>query len=269
MDKQFFTRVISSIILALTVFWIIFFANPAIFVLAAILFSSLALWEFYKIVEKKYTAVYTTIGLLTSFLLFISSWKITLGFDYFIYILSLSLILLFLYQFIRKTNQNAALCLSLTLLGLIYITIPFLFLIKIRMLDYGVRLVAYFIFVTKATDIGAYLVGRKLGKHLLIPRISPKKSIEGFCGGIVFSVIAAYVGISYLPMFSLKDALPLGVVLGICAQFGDLAESVLKRDSGVKDSGKTIPGLGGVLDLVDSLLISLPFYYLFILFFTR
>ena len=139
-----------------------------------------------------------------------------------------------------------------------------IFLIKIRFLDNGPFLIAYYIFVIKSTDIGAYLVGMKFGRHPLIPRISPGKSLEGFIGGMIFSVAAAYLGSFFVGVILPQHIAIIGLILGICAQFGDLAESVLKRDAGVKDSGLVFPGLGGVLDLVDSLLIAVPFYYLYI-----
>ncbi|MDP8234468.1 MAG: phosphatidate cytidylyltransferase [Candidatus Saelkia tenebricola] len=254
----------SSLMLTLFIFWVFFFAGFYIYVLVAAAIAVLALREFYRIIEKKYGGIYPSIGYAISFLLLFFSWDKRLGLEYFIYPLSLSLILLFLYQFFRKTNKDAALCLSLTILGLIYITIPCLFFIKIRTLNFGTHLIAYFVFVSKATDVGAYLIGTKFGKHPLVPRISPKKSVEGFIGGLLFSFTAAYIGSKYVPIISLKHIPAIGLILGVCAQFGDLAESVLKRDAGVKDSGRTIPGLGGVLDLIDSLLISLPFYYLYL-----
>lgn len=262
--KSFTQRTISSLLLSLFVFWVFFFSNQVVYALLVILTATLALGEFYRIIEKKYGGIYPGIGFAISFLLFFFSWNEKLGLEYFIYPLSFSLILLFLYQFVRKTNKDAALCLSLTILGLIYVTIPCLFFIKIRALNSGAYLIAYFVFVSKATDVGSYLVGSKFGCHPLIPRISPKKSIEGFIGGILCSFTAAYIGSIYIPILSLRHIPAIGLILGVCAQFGDLAESVLKRDAGVKDSGRTIPGLGGILDLIDSLLISLPFYYLYL-----
>ncbi len=262
--KSFIRRLISSFVLSFFVFWVFFFANIYVYALVVVVIAMLALGEFYKIIEKRYGGIYPSIGFIISGLLLFFSWNENLGLQYFVYPLSFSMILLFIYQFVRKTNKDAALCLGLTILGLLYITIPCLFFIKIRVLNSGAYLIAYFVFVSKATDIGAYLVGTKFGKHPLIPRISPKKSVEGFIGGIIFSFTAAYLGAKYVPAISLNHVPAIGLILGICAQFGDLAESVLKRDAGVKDSGRTIPGLGGMLDLIDSLLISLPFYYLYL-----
>ncbi len=257
-------RIISSLVIILAMFWVLIFANIFIYFSLIVVIATIALWEFYRLVAKKYGSIYPGIGFIVSYLLFIASLKSSLGFEYLVYPFSFALILLFLYQMIRKTNKDAAICLGLTMLGLVYITIPAIFLIKIRMLQGGISLVVYYICVIKATDIGAYLVGVKFGKRPLIPRISPKKSIEGFIGGIVFAITIAYLASIYLGVIPFYHTIAIGFILGICAQFGDLSESVLKRDAGVKDSGKIIPGLGGVLDLVDSILIALPFYYLYV-----
>ncbi len=256
-------RIITSIVITAFIFSVIFLGNVALYSGVAIVFASLALWEFYKMLEIKYRRVYKVLGLLLSLLFFISCFHLLEC--WFIYFLALSLVVLFLIQFTIKTNENACTSIALTLLGLIYITVPFLFVIKLRLLPGGIFFITYFILVTKATDIGAYLVGMKFGSHKLIPRISPNKSIEGFIGGVIFALIFAYLGVFYYPRYLELHYVPaIGFILGLFAQVGDLAESVLKRDCGFKDSGKVLPGLGGILDLVDSVLLPLPFYYLYI-----
>ncbi len=119
---------------------------------------------------------------------------------------------------------------------------------------------------TWASDIGAYAVGRTIGRHKLIPSVSPGKTVEGAIGGLVFSVIVAWA----LTQFLIRPAAQLdfrwrpfgvivaGAVISVAAQIGDLAESLLKREAGVKDASHIIPGHGGVLDRVDSLLFVLP-----------
>jgi len=120
-------------------------------------------------------------------------------------------------------------------------------------------------------DTGAYFAGRFLGKHKLFPRISPKKTWEGFAGGMVASVAGAFL-VRYLfhmeAMLHVGDCLALGVIAGILGPIGDLAESMLKRSSGVKDSGHILPGHGGMLDRIDALMFNGPmllgYYYLFV-----
>ncbi len=126
------------------------------------------------------------------------------------------------------------------------------------------QLIVYLILVTKSGDIGAYFIGTRFGRHSLIPRISPNKTVEGMLGGLGFSVLVSLVSINFLPSFSLIRLLILGLVLGTLAQVGDLSESLIKRDCGVKDSGQTFPGLGGVLDTIDSVLFTVPIFYFYV-----
>ena len=125
-------------------------------------------------------------------------------------------------------------------------------------------------FAAKFTDIGAYLVGCAIGRHKLIPRISPGKSWEGVFGGVL---VGTLVGTLYV--WGLRDvfaplgltwlrALPLGLVLSVCAVVGDLTESLFKRAANVKDSGGVVPGMGGTLDVLDSILFTAPAVYLFL-----
>jgi phosphatidate cytidylyltransferase len=107
---------------------------------------------------------------------------------------------------------------------------------------------------TILNDTFAYFVGRAIGSHKMAPRISPKKSIEGAVGGLIGSVVAAMVVKIYSPWLPAKYAIILGLVVGIVGQWGDLFESAIKRDFRVKDSGKILPGHGGILDRFDAIL---------------
>jgi len=174
------------------------------------------------------------------------------------------LIALFIIQFTRKENQNAVTLIALTLFGIFYVGWFFTFLVKIRFLEDGHKLVAYLLLVTKAGDIGAYLVGSRFGKHPLIPRISPKKSIEGALGGLLFSVVFALISKAYLGWMSFSVIFISGILIGVFAQVGDLAESLVKRDYEVKDSSLFLPGLGGMLDVIDSILFTAPIFYIYL-----
>jgi phosphatidate cytidylyltransferase len=114
--------------------------------------------------------------------------------------------------------------------------------------------------IVKAADVGAYATGHAIGKHKLIPWLSPGKTIEGFIGGLVFSAVVAALILPQLSTFTPVKAIFAGLVLGAVGQLGDLLESLLKRDAGVKDSGK-LPGFGGLLDLLDSPLLAAPAAY--------
>jgi len=132
----------------------------------------------------------------------------------------------------------------------------------------GTLYVLYFIVVTKFSDTGAYIVGSLIGRTKMIPRISPGKTWEGFAGAILFSV-GASVGFGYLARNKMPELAPvhailLGLILGITAVIGDLIESIFKREAGVKDSGGFFPGIGGILDLLDSLLFNAPLMYVYL-----
>jgi phosphatidate cytidylyltransferase len=164
----------------------------------------------------------------------------------------------------------------------VYVGIPMAMLVALRTLGsqhWGLAALITTIAVTKSADAGAYFTGKSLGKTKLIPRLSPGKTREGAVGGIVASTVVAALCLSYLmpeagtpagtpslPMLTnpIVGALILGPLLAVCGMIGDLAESLIKRETGAKDSGKTLPGLGGVWDVTDSLIAtSMPAYICF------
>jgi phosphatidate cytidylyltransferase len=152
--------------------------------------------------------------------------------------------------------------------GIFYVALLFSFLILIRGLPHGVTLLFFLLFVTWAGDTGAYLTGRALGKHPLCPRVSPAKTIEGSCGGALFSIAIALVcQKTFLSHINLAHCLAMAVGINALNQIGDLSESAIKRSFKVKDSGKILPGHGGILDRIDSLLFAAPFLYYYILLF--
>ena len=164
--------------------------------------------------------------------------------------------------------EGAAVAMALTLFGFFYV--PYLLNYATKILfsapnGAGIPLLAYAVAITKFTDVGAYVAGTLLGRHKLSPLISPKKTWEGLAGGMVVALLTS-VGLVHLFPEALAcvagvHAWVLGLLLAGVSVIGDLGESVVKRDAHVKDSGKFLPGIGGALDLVDSLLFSLPVFY--------
>lgn len=152
------------------------------------------------------------------------------------------------------------------LLSLVYLGFMFGFVLAIRR-EHSAWVVLWVLAVTKSCDIGAYFTGRALGRHKLIPWLSPGKTWEGLAGGVILSSIVAIVGLSLLrdahlnPGVRTIEAILVGAVFGLVGQVGDLLESLLKRDAGTKDSGSTIPGFGGVLDVLDSPILVAPVAY--------
>jgi phosphatidate cytidylyltransferase len=180
----------------------------------------------------------------------------------------------------RGTAGKPLVSLALTITGIIYPALV-TYMYPIRYHDYvvdaraGTALVMLPIALTWATDTGAYFFGRTFGKHKLIPSVSPAKTIEGAVGGVVVAVLFAwaYVLFALKPLAQLS-MLPLGltvfaILISVVAQTGDLAESLFKRDAGVKDSSRLLPGHGGILDRFDSLLFVLPVAYVLLGYFLK
>ena len=149
--------------------------------------------------------------------------------------------------------------------GLVYIALPLSFLTPLREIENGQWWLLFLLIVIWSNDTFAYFIGRGLGAPKLASEISPKKTVEGAAGGIIGGAAVAVL-FSYLAGMGLSplNVFVLAAVIGIVAMIGDLAESVLKRAAGVKDSGAIIPGHGGVLDRIDSLLFSVPLLYYYL-----
>jgi phosphatidate cytidylyltransferase len=180
-------------------------------------------------------------------------------------------------QFLSRHTTKGIVAISTTLFGLMYVPWLLNFIQKINFfwsgsgeegLLWGHYYVLYFVLVTKFSDCGAYAVGSLIGKHKMIPRISPGKTWEGFAGAVLVSTAAsvafAHFAGARLKGMTLCHAVILGVLLSLAAVVGDLIESLFKREADLKDSGRLFPGIGGILDLLDSLLFNAPLMYLYL-----
>lgn len=227
------------------------------------------LYEFFHMVKRKGIPIYSYFGIFIGVLIpltIYTRFELTRNWEFLFIVLAFLAILLF--QFGRQDNTNAIVGISTTMFGVFYVSWLFSFLIRIRFLlpgTEGAKLLAFILLVTKAGDIGALLVGSLWGKHPLLPRVSPNKSVEGAVGSFVFSIAAALLSSALLPpgLLPLWQVALMGAFFGGMGQLGDLSESLIKRDCNSKDSGKFLPGLGGVLDIIDSLLFSAPVFYLY------
>ena len=183
-----------------------------------------------------------------------------------------SLLMLCMFHFVLPNRKERVAPILSTFAGFIYVV---LLLNVLQLIRYfggddgnGHWWLLYFIVVSKMSDTGAYCVGSLIGKHKMVPRISPGKTWEGFAGGIAFSVLTSWAFFQFHPgvfaAMKIEWALGLGAILGVGSVVGDLIESMMKRAADVKDSGNFLPGIGGTLDLLDSLLFNAPFMYLFL-----
>lgn len=263
---NFLKRAITSVILILFVIATIFVFPDWFFCFVVTLLIALALYEFFVMVTNKGIFVYRYFGVIMGVVLPVTIYLKYGGFvpdlePFLIVIISL---FVFVLQFTRQDNSQALAGISITLLGILYISWFFSFIIRLKYLPHGAYLVSFLLLVTKTGDIGAYLVGKTVGRRNLIPRISPKKTVEGTIGGFAFSIAAAFFSRGLLPNVSSIELIMLGALLGVLSQIGDLSESLIKRDCQVKDAASYLPGLGGVMDIIDSLLFTTPIFYFYV-----
>ena len=289
--KVFLRRLTSSIILWTLVLSALFSGNKLlsdyVFLLIMMVLSGFGLMEFYAMVEKRGLACFKIIGIVGGLALMMGTFLHVTGRlgihgtparvnDFETSFLILFVLGLCLRQFVSKASASGILAVSTTLFGLMYVPWLLNFVQKITFFPFpsashaetGHFYVLYFILVTKFSDMGAYCVGSLIGKHKMIPRVSPGKTWEGFGGAIVvstgISLVFAHLAGPRLYGMTWVHAMILGVVLSVGAVVGDLIESIFKREAGLKDSGKFFPGIGGILDLLDSLLFNAPLMYLYL-----
>lgn len=287
--QVFVRRLSSTVVLWTVVLTAIFsgntFVREYVFLGLMLLLAFTGLAEFYGLVRKRGLDCFPAWGIVNGLLLmgatfyYVTIYQPTHAHrglparanDFETSVLILFVLGLCLREFISKAKQSVALtAMSTTLLGLMYVPWLLNFIQKINFfpgID-GRFYVLYFILVTKFSDVGAYCVGSLIGRHKMIPRISPGKTWEGFAGAILVStgtsILFAHLAGPRLAGMTLVHAAILGAILSVSAVVGDLIESLFKREAGVKDSGKFFPGIGGILDLLDSLLFNAPIMYLYL-----
>ena len=243
----------------------------------------LALWEFYNLLDAKnlpnfkLTALLSGVVFLCGSFYYFSKIGPAQSYDFELSVLLFVMLVVITRQMFEITRDVLPLeRIAYTLFGFLYVLWLFNFITKIVYVTprlpsgqtTGHFYVLYLIVVTKFSDMGAYLTGSLIGKHPLVPHISPKKTWEGFFGALAFSLMGSYAMIWLMPkqlwLINNWHGAVLGLLLGFAAIIGDLAESIVKRSCGVKDSGKMLPGIGGALDLIDSLLFTAPllFFYM-------
>lgn len=264
---MFVRRFFTSALLVGLILAVLFRAGAFLFSIVVFLFTVLALYEFFTLLRSVKMPCYrlfgVTMGAIIPVVVYLEQGSTRSGEVLF---LILGCLFLFVLQFSHKNNAEALVGISLTLLGILYVSWFLSFLIKLRFLENGDHWVVYILAVTKAGDIGAYGVGSLFGRHSLIPHVSPKKSVEGMIGGWLASVTVSVALKPFLPaVWNVPHLLILGLLVGIVGQIGDLSESLMKRFCQAKDSGALLPGMGGMLDAVDSVLFTAPIFYFHLL----
>jgi phosphatidate cytidylyltransferase len=273
--KDFWKRTLATVIASVSVMLLLIWAfQPVVQYIVAIVCAALAAvaaWEYGQLARTKgNTNSYVLVPLVAAVVLAFFAAARMADNKWPLFMLFLAALILFGVRFRQK--QGAIVDLAVSLFGLLYVAVPFgmmLWILYSQSGEDGRIWIAYLIAVTKITDIGGYFFGSLWGQRKLAPNISPGKTVEGALLGWVCAVAVSllFYGIGrFTSQFHLEliDALWLGALLGIVGQFGDLAESLLKRDADKKDSSN-LPALGGILDLVDSLLFNAPILYLYLL----
>ncbi|MEI6827246.1 MAG: phosphatidate cytidylyltransferase [Desulfuromonadales bacterium] len=176
----------------------------------------------------------------------------------------------FVFLFRIRTIETAAHEIAFALLAFLYIPFLLMHLLLLRQTLYGVQWLFVIMLIVMTNDTAAYYTGSAFGKRRLYLIVSPKKSIEGAIGGLFGSLGGTMLAkVTFFPQLTYGDAVVTAIIIGMVGQAGDLFESLLKRSFGVKDSGTLIPGHGGVLDRMDSILFAAPITYYYVLFFFK
>jgi phosphatidate cytidylyltransferase len=262
--SNFIKRTATTIIGFFLAFLAIFLEGFPFFIVVIII-ALLGLKELYNIADKQgYRPSYILGTILILYFIFISVYDIY-SFNHHIknIIITFFILLSFIIQLFRKDHSKVLAEISITIFGSIYLGYLLSFMIKIKDLPNGNYYLISLLIITWVNDIGAYLIGSYFGKNKIFPKISPKKTIEGSIGGIILSIATTFALKKWLNL-TFNELISLGLIIAIIAQIGDIFESVLKRGSGVKDSGTLIPGQGGVLDCFDSLIFTAPVFYYYI-----
>ena len=240
---------------------------PWLTILVAIL-GVLAIFEFYRMVTAAKVPPLTYFGLIWTLLFIVSP-----HFDYAILtplLLASAVVLPLIWLVLRRQKEEAFVSWAWTIAGILYVGWLLSYLVALRgletpsMPDAGRDWVFFALFTTFASDTAAFFTGKVLGRHKLAPHISPGKTWEGAIGGAIGAIIVSLLLVTILDLpLSYGQSILLGLVVSILCQLGDLTESLLKRKMGVKDSGRLLPGHGGILDRIDSVVFAgiVVYYY--------
>ena len=241
-----------------------------------LILSMLCLWEFYSLVKQSGSAPAIFLGILNGVLVYaiaaIISWSDNdPGSYYMVLILVPTLIAIFIQELYTKSASPFT-NIAFTIFGIILTVVPFSFFHALayinRMTGFNFHFPMAFLIMLWANDTGAYLSGRFFGRTKLFERHSPKKTWEGFIGGLLISAAGGFILSQFYKELTWLQWVTIAVIIGCFGTLGDLVESILKRSINVKDSGGILPGHGGLLDRFDGLFLSAPIVYVYLYFIT-
>jgi phosphatidate cytidylyltransferase len=256
-------RLYTAAVLIPTVYVIIAHLAPWTLTLLLIAVGSIALVEFYRICfQSRFNRLAVGVGLAV-FVLFVARDHLPFALTH---LVAASVLVVSIAVSVSSgQTDHRWKGILIILSGVLYIGFPLSTVVSTRSLPDGEFLVLFLAVVTWASDTGAYYAGTLWGKHPLLPSVSPKKTVEGVLGGLALAIGASLLARWWFAsQLSLSDALILGLLLTGTGLLGDLFESMIKRRTGVKDSGGILPGHGGMLDRLDSLLFTAPAFYYYV-----
>lgn len=259
--KELLTRAFSGI-LYVTILLASIFISRYTFVGVFLIFGVICIYEFQKLIHLNNKRLYIIfIGLLGTLNFIEERWFITIPILILTIVTEIFLVKdLITIRIIPMFEKRK----FLTSVFYLITSIVFLTLIPNYTGEYQPIIIAGAFLIVWSNDTFAYLVGKNFGKHKLLERISPKKTIEGFIGGFIFSLVTGYLIFHFTQSLSLTTWLVISIIMSIFGTLGDLIQSKFKRQAGVKDSGSIMPGHGGIFDRLDSLIFASPFLYAFL-----
>ena len=268
--KNLLTRIVSAFIYGLVLI-ISVLAGKLWFLLFFAMVSTFCLVEFYNLTESGDVKINRFWGFTLAGIMYLSISLYLLGYvlqpKFFFFFLPF-LYIIFVQELYNR-NKRPFHSIAYTILGIIYTLLPFLLFVSLAFMSadrhYDYRPCLGFLFLLWGADTGAFFSGKLLGRHLLMERISPKKTWEGLFGGLITSMGVALILSKFFKGLSLMEWLGMAAIIVTIGSLGDLVESMFKRELDKKDSGIIMPGHGGVLDRFDGLLISAPFVFLYLL----
>ncbi len=259
--KRFDPKRVYSALVFVPLFYLLTRHLPPIFFFFLITaVSGLAIWEFYGLtLVDEHRQQPSLVGLFCGGILLLSlQWPALIGFQTTCMTILAALIAYQVWMAPSPSFGN----IPILLFGVLYISLTLGHFLMVRKLPDGPFLIFFVLLVTWGGDAAAYFVGKSFGSRRLAPILSPQKTIEGLVGGLIGATIIAWMAsLWFLPTFTVADCVILGIALTLLGTIGDLSESAFKRQAGAKDSGSLIPGHGGFLDRIDSLLLTVPTFY--------
>lgn len=268
--KNFIQRTITGILYVIVIIASIL-VHPFAFAVVFAGITATGLSEFYNLAASEQTHPLKYAGITAGIILFVINFLYAAGFISLSVLLSFALLsfIIFFLGLVRW-REHIISSLGVTFLGILYIAIPLSFLTYLCYPGKGSSSYTYdillgYLFILWLYDTGAYIFGSLLGKHKMMEKVSPAKTWEGLAGGLIVAIAIALGVAELFKIITRTDWLIISLITVVTGTLGDLMESGMKRNAGIKDSGHLLPGHGGILDRIDSVLLSVPFVFLFLL----